>query len=198
MSMSDQVYYLAVMGAEILLPLIPAFILFWAIPSDASVSGPFKGLKLKLGGAFAGYFVLFIALQTFFPAPERPQGELRYQVWHLRGQATLEGRDKLLASDISVQPVVDVIPGGSFRLDIPVPMNEAGALEFPTLVVDHPPCHASSSIDLNLTEQSGFGGTSTHVVIFKNPKERTIRVDGIHLPLDPSSVASDGKTKCKP
>lgn len=41
----------------LLLPLIPAFVLFRFLPSAANVEGPFKGLTIKLGGAFAGYFV---------------------------------------------------------------------------------------------------------------------------------------------
>ena len=60
---ADQLYYLVAMGAAILLPFIPAFILFKELPSDASVSGLFQGLKLKLGGAFAGFFAIFVALQ---------------------------------------------------------------------------------------------------------------------------------------
>ena len=65
-------------------------------------------------GAFAGFFVMFVTLQHFFPAPARPEAELRYQVWHVRGQVTLEGPDKLIESDISVQPAVQLIEGGSF------------------------------------------------------------------------------------
>lgn len=41
----------------LLLPIIPAFLLFRFLPASADVSGPFQGLKIKLGGAFAGYFI---------------------------------------------------------------------------------------------------------------------------------------------
>jgi hypothetical protein len=188
--MSDQAYYLVVMAAEVLLPLIPAFILFKVIPSDATVTGPFQGFTVKLGGAFAGYFVMFLVLNHFFPPPES-----RYQVWHIRGQASLEGPDKLLESDISVQPIVQVVDG-TFRLDFPVEKNEAGVIEFPSLVIN-PVCHMYTSISLG-TKPGGFGGASPDVHVTSDVTARTIQVDGIKLSLDPDKLASDGKTKCKP
>jgi len=44
----------------VLLPIVPAFILFHALPSTAVVSGPLQGLKINLGGAFAAYFALLV------------------------------------------------------------------------------------------------------------------------------------------
>lgn len=53
-------FYLA-LAAILLIPVIPAFILYKFLPaSDTDVSGPYKGLSLKLKGAFAGYFLLVI------------------------------------------------------------------------------------------------------------------------------------------
>lgn len=46
----------------VLIPIIPAFIFFKFLPGQADVDGPFKGLKIKLTGAFAGYFLIFIIL----------------------------------------------------------------------------------------------------------------------------------------
>ena len=44
----------------IIIPVIPAFYLFKLLPSTGSVSGLLKGLQIKLGGAFAGYFALLL------------------------------------------------------------------------------------------------------------------------------------------
>jgi hypothetical protein len=44
----------------LLLPLIPAFILYKFLPSKTAVKGPFKGLNINLTGAFGGYFLLVL------------------------------------------------------------------------------------------------------------------------------------------
>jgi len=36
----------------VLLPLLPAYILFKTLPTDATVEGPWKGLRIKLGGGY--------------------------------------------------------------------------------------------------------------------------------------------------
>jgi hypothetical protein len=53
--------FFLVLAAILLLPVIPAYIIYKFLPaSDTDVSGPYKGLSLKLKGAFAGYFLLVI------------------------------------------------------------------------------------------------------------------------------------------
>jgi hypothetical protein len=53
--------FFLVLAAILLLPLIPAFLIYKFLPaSDTDVSGPYHGLSLKLKGAFAGYFLLVI------------------------------------------------------------------------------------------------------------------------------------------
>ena len=54
------------LGVIVILPIIPAFILFkWLPPKKTFASGPFKGLNLKLTGSFAGYFVVLLFILTF-------------------------------------------------------------------------------------------------------------------------------------
>lgn len=53
--------FFLVLAAILLVPLIPAFLIYKFLPaSDTDVSGPYTGLSLKLKGAFAGYFLLVI------------------------------------------------------------------------------------------------------------------------------------------
>jgi hypothetical protein len=47
-------------GAILLLPLIPAVSLYKLFEQKTIVTGPFKGLRLDLSGAFAGHFLLLI------------------------------------------------------------------------------------------------------------------------------------------
>jgi hypothetical protein len=59
---------LIVLSAIVLLPLIPAFLLFKLLPSRAVVKGPLAGLDVSLGGAFGGYVALTVFVATFFSA----------------------------------------------------------------------------------------------------------------------------------
>jgi hypothetical protein len=69
--------FLYVLAAVLLLPLIPAFLLYKFLPSKTSVSGPFKGLDIKLTGAFGGYFLLVLtAIGVFFPLLKNEQAKV--------------------------------------------------------------------------------------------------------------------------
>lgn len=64
--------FFIILAAILLVPLIPAYIIYKFLPvgkvEDTDVSGPVKGLNLKLKGAFAGYFLLVLvglALQNY-------------------------------------------------------------------------------------------------------------------------------------
>src|SRR5258708_37101723 len=57
---------LIVLSAIVLLPLIPAFILFKTLKSIAQVDGPLGGLKVSLGGSFGGYVALTVFIATYF------------------------------------------------------------------------------------------------------------------------------------
>ena len=75
MSTTDTFIY--VLAALLLLPLIPAFLLYKFLPSKTNVTGPFKGLNLKLTGAFGGYFLLVVtAIGVFFPLLKNDQAKV--------------------------------------------------------------------------------------------------------------------------
>jgi hypothetical protein len=57
---------LLVLTTIVMLPLVPAFILFKLLPSRAVVKGPLAGLDVSLGGAFGGYVALTVFVATFF------------------------------------------------------------------------------------------------------------------------------------
>jgi len=68
--------FVYVLAAVLLLPLVPAFLLYKFLPSKTSVAGPFKGLNLKLTGAFGGYFLLVLtAIGVFFPLLKNDQAK---------------------------------------------------------------------------------------------------------------------------
>jgi hypothetical protein len=71
---------LVILFSVVLLPLVPAILLFKLLPSDATAEGPWKGLKIKVGGAFAGYFIvalLLTGISYYYVSPPLTQTEYR-------------------------------------------------------------------------------------------------------------------------
>jgi hypothetical protein len=71
---------LVIIFTIVLLPLVPAILLFKLLPSDASAQGPWKGLKIKVGGAFAGYFIMALlvtGISYYYVSPPLTQTEYR-------------------------------------------------------------------------------------------------------------------------
>ena len=122
----------------ILLPMVPAFVLFWKLPSTADVTGPLQGLNLKLSGAFGGYCALLIILlythNIWNPPPSR-------QVWEVRGTVADEAGTAVRAltpTDIGLMPVRNVAyPDGTFSLTVSTEPKDGGGIAFPKVVVGY-------------------------------------------------------------
>jgi hypothetical protein len=130
--MSVLVYVLVV----ILVPLLPTFVLFRALPSRAALKGPFRGWKVNFGGAFAGYvFVLVFITYSFRSSiSERP-----YRKWVVKGAVSFMPSDgSANANDITcyIRPPQLVVDQGnnSFTFEVPVRDDDNDDPEFPQLV----------------------------------------------------------------
>lgn len=130
MSMANLVYIVV----AVLLPILPAYLLYRLLPSETQVEGPWQGLRIKLGGAFGGYFLVLLAILAFaktFPARE---------VWHVSGQIRLDDGDARVIEDLVelqlIPSATSVLPNGAFDLDVLAsPSSSSGLLELPVLVV---------------------------------------------------------------
>ncbi len=115
--MTDNLY--VALAAILLLPIIPAFILYKFLPvkdkfgadevgGEAAGIGPVKGLSWKLKGAFAGYFLLVmvgLALQYFvMNSKQQKQIDTLTQSLKLSGDSILNLKSQVLAS---ANPVID-------------------------------------------------------------------------------------------
>src|SRR6266481_6542803 len=132
------------LGFIILVPMIPAYFLFRALPSTGQVDGKlFKGLEVKLGGAFAGYFavVLLIFYQHDIWAPPPPPPAETSTVWHLSGKILDKSGTPIERLDIKdfafSPPFFQSIPGGNFDLAIPTEPQQGGGSKYPMLVISH-------------------------------------------------------------
>jgi hypothetical protein len=106
--------------ALLLVPLLPAYLLFKFLPSKAVAKGPFKGLRIDLSGAFAGYFVLVLLAYSFMynvkPNPPEP-GEM----WMVTGCLThASDNDKSPINEAIIQtfPPANIDEQGVFTIYI--------------------------------------------------------------------------------
>jgi len=127
---------LLVLLAVVLLPLIPACILYRFLPSDTMVKGPFQGLTVQLTGAFGGYFLVMLGVFGFYhtlPAIDQSGDE----AWTISGrlQTPITNLSDL---QLSVRPATTQIDeDGTFKMRVLVSRDQ-GKPELPTLIVQHP------------------------------------------------------------
>ena len=84
--MIENLVYMIVL---VLLPIIPAYVLYRTLPSRAIVKGPFKGLNIQLSGAFAGYFIVLLVVFSFFHTRPKPL-TTQYEIWTITGNIGYE------------------------------------------------------------------------------------------------------------
>jgi hypothetical protein len=119
-----------------LLPLIPAYILFKSLPSTAIVTGPLQGLKINLGGAFAGYFLLFLVAM---PVMKKLIFVDDFEVWVVKGKV-LDSRTNLPIDvknnpRIMIQPPNKIQDAGNFDVKLIGEINRTNMVRFPTVEI---------------------------------------------------------------
>lgn len=136
--MTEQLWALTWTATSVLLPLIPSALLYRLLGSTGEVEGPWKGVKVKFGGAAAAYFAIFFVLIY-----ARPRDANHYHTYVVRGQIeALPAADDAEPNlnDLFIRftpPNLTVFNGGFFEWPIPVVEDTAtGRLLFPTLQVD--------------------------------------------------------------
>lgn len=160
---------LLMLTVVILLPILPAYLLFKLLPSRSDVSGPLQGLEIKLGGAFGGYFILVVLVlsqlsnikETVKEAP-RPVED---PVWRVEGQIVDEqGQpiEPLGAADIQLTPrSLEVEPNGYFQATFATNLPPVGTgAVFPKLNVTHDG-YTTQTILLGPTDQAHKGDQKT-------------------------------------
>jgi hypothetical protein len=120
----------------ILLPLIPAYILYVAIPAkeptkDDAVEGMYQGLNIKLRGAFAGYFILAIFLSGFIGV--RLLAGADYEYWTVEGKVDERGGEPKFITFSIEPPDQQKFPDGKFVIkNVPI---QKGSNKNSTLVL---------------------------------------------------------------
>lgn len=134
----DTLTNLAYIAAAVLLPLIPAYILYRALPARGELKGPLGKFTLKFSGAFAGYFALVIIIFGFIysrpkSCPDCPVCSAcpkcpppRFAVYKVQGQLKLNpDEDFTKNTSLTLQPRAEIRSDGYFEFDVPVNKDES-------------------------------------------------------------------------
>jgi hypothetical protein len=151
--MTLQALLFIALGVIVLLPIIPAYLLFKALPTSADVSGVLQGMHVKLGGAFGGYFVLVVLILTQLPQikefMKEPSKETKtaappaaQEVWRVEGQVVDEQGDAIQPlgpSDVQLMPQsLDLGRNGNFVATVNASLLPSGhGRSYPLLNVSH-------------------------------------------------------------
>ena len=119
----------------ILLPIVPAYLLFTTLPGKAAVAGPLKGFRINLSGAFAAYFSLVVLLLSTFslwnPAPPPLK-------WTVVGQVVdAATSEPIPVIELRLTPPNQHTDGdGCFRMKFTTDLgDDAATMVYPRLVV---------------------------------------------------------------
>jgi hypothetical protein len=108
---------LALIGVHVmwvLLPLIPAVLIYWMFPNTpVAVSGPLAGLTVKTGGAFGAYLVVLLLTYAQLDKINQSIGALGSQFWTVKAQVDLvagPGEEPFKYADLVRKSEVETTP----------------------------------------------------------------------------------------
>lgn len=137
MDATDAVLIIGTKTIVTLLPLVPAYVLFATLKSRADVTGPFSGLKIQLGGAFAAYFIVLLVLSH---GVGEAMEQFHYHSWNVKGKVKFEttGRapDYAQITTYMRPPDLPVRKDGTFEFEVPVRELSNGELVWPQLSME--------------------------------------------------------------
>jgi hypothetical protein len=171
-------------AAVVLIPLLPAFVLYKFLPSKTTASGPFQGLDVKLSGAFAGYFLVLLMVTSFViflikrRPTEIPQPKYQYDVYTVLGRVELsdsaQARPDYSGIKLSLAPPqMANTPDGSFSFQVPVRPDQIGQPDFPNLLIAHQDSrYETKTIPLS----ENFPNSLQGYTVERNKDSKTIRI----------------------
>lgn len=175
----------------ILVPIVPSYLLFRLLPEKAVVTGPFKGLRIDLSGAFGGYFLIFLVLIGVRGSFQ----STAYQKWVVTGQIVFP--DTSSNRYIDPRYVTLSVPSlrsdwdGNFTLDFVTTSD--GQFAYPHLYINYPGYQAETfwlgPKDQNVRNE--------RLPVLFDPAHERIDLGAIQLVKSPSPPA-EGPAATKP
>jgi hypothetical protein len=124
----------------VIIPIVPAYVLFKALPSKADMKGPLQGLGLKLSGGFAGYFALLLLTFTQLPRVRQFVSPETHEVWTVEGNLQDPRGNGVLVGPCEVHFMPDPygsFPSGWFKTTFVTSLSEGATADFPHLSIAH-------------------------------------------------------------
>ena len=145
----------ALLAGVILLPLIPAFIIFKLLPASADVSGPFQGFEIKLGGAFGAYFALVVLVLFTKNGIWDPPAPVTWTIHGILYDDTGAPITPLGPQDVQLSPPNPADEqDGNYQVIVPAQDGVA----YPTLIFWHK-CYGEVAVDLDPAVPPPSGAT---------------------------------------
>jgi hypothetical protein len=121
----------------LLIPIIPAFLLFRFLPSSTIIQGPFKGLDVNVGGAFGGYIVaVFLSWQIASSLLAPMWSDNWNVVAHLKFADQAGNRPSPSEALVLVHPPTPKIDSdGLIQLTVAIPRVHTSSIELQRLIV---------------------------------------------------------------
>jgi hypothetical protein len=137
MDFTDAILIIGTNAVVTLLPLVPAYVLFKTLRSHARVNGPFAGLTIHLGGAFAAYFLVFVMLWNGTAGAVESS---HYHDWTVAGKVEFDTdgtspNPRYITSYVK-PPTLSVETDGHFEFKVPVQEFANGKIEWPVILME--------------------------------------------------------------
>ena len=168
--MTENIIYLLIV---ILIPVIPAYLLFKKLKSSAEAAGPVSPIKeftVKFGGAFAGYFPVFLLLYFKLPNKFAQQPDPVKDLWEVTGHVT----------DATTKKAIETSEADLLVILEPSSIVSSGTF---TLYLLSPTFHGKQRLDYRLQVEDNKGGyLSSNKINLDNFREQFKNTQEIHLP----------------
>jgi len=143
--MVEMLVYAGLVGVLVvwlLLPLVPAILLYWLFPDQQfKTTGWLANFKINATGAFGGYLVLFAAMIPFVKSAEDHVGSFLHPCWMISGKLKILNSDNSeihspdLFSAIRMRTVPDSYSFGDPEYVVTVRADDSGDLPPITLFI---------------------------------------------------------------
>lgn len=194
------------LAAILMMPLIPALLIYIKLPSRTSVQGPFKGLNIRLTGAFGGYFlIVLIAVgisysyshdkdvikdlkKRIIRKEERIQKTADLDLWDIKCELEVQDLERPPKKGdfevVLVPELYDIYAGGNNKvnLHVKVPIGTYGNKElkmpYTELIVEYQQAVEHEIIAIYLSEKEAIEHNQK---IYINQEKNKIKVKSVEI-----------------